>query len=334
MLGDSARCEPEQAGGLGVGLSARDPGEYLAFAGGQAEVGTNLLEEQRITDSLDDQSAFAVPVNERSPGTGLEPLDERLVRGELAQEPSRRRGGVLDLAASAQQDHATGLVCFRLIEADAGGRQLAPRPRGLPEPGEVGLEQVEHEPVALPERALGPVEAERLEVGRRRGDVDLDLVLETVVTEHDIAVPSSVQFASRLEVRELEGAEVALRAAQSDRSPQIEDARFLDVVQLVVTRSEDVDQVSPRHTVVLLVEDPVGLDEPPQLDEQLTREGVVAAEALGLADEAEQPLRVTSRECRHGHPKIRRITNGNHRRAGVAWVTDEPARPPSASRPP
>ena len=47
---------------------------------------------------------------------------------------------------------------------------------------------------------------------------------------------------------------------------------------------------------MLEVEDPVGPNELAQFDEQVAREGIVAAEVLGLADEAEQALRVTSRK--------------------------------------
>ena len=87
----------------------------------------------------------------------------------------------------------------------------------------MGLEKVEHEPVALAECSLGPVEEERLPVARRGRDVDLELVLDAVRTEHDVVETGSVQLASGLEVRELEGAEVSLPAALSDGGVQIED---------------------------------------------------------------------------------------------------------------
>src|SRR5829696_10374818 len=37
---------------------------------------------------------------------------------------------------------------------------------------------------------------------------------------------------------------------------------------------------------------------------------MIAAEALPLGDEAEQPLRIARRECRHGSHRIRRTTYG------------------------
>ena len=37
-----------------------------------------------------------------------------------------------------------------------------------------------------------------------------------------------------------------------------------------------------------------------ELDEQVGREGLIAADAFRLGDEAEQLLRVAGRECRHG----------------------------------
>jgi hypothetical protein len=51
------------------------------------------------------------------------------------------------------------------------------------------------------------------------------------------------------------------------------------------------------------VANPVGRHEPSELRQELSEEGVVAAEALRLGDKAEQPLRIASRECRHRSSK-------------------------------
>jgi hypothetical protein len=47
------------------------------------------------------------------------------------------------------------------------------------------------------------------------------------------------------------------------------------------------------------VRDPVGRHEPSELREELTFERVVAAVALRLGDEAEQPIPIATRKCRH-----------------------------------
>src|SRR5262245_56894316 len=47
-----------------------------------------------------------------------------------------------------------------------------------------------------------------------------------------------------------------------------------------------------------------------ELREELSGEGMVAAEALRLGDKAEQPLRIATCECRHGSQKIRRTSHG------------------------
>ena len=51
--------------------------------------------------------------------------------------------------------------------------------------------------------------------------------------------------------------------------------------------------------VDLRVADPIGFDDPAELDQDVTRNGLIAADASGLGDEAEQPLRVAGRECGH-----------------------------------
>jgi hypothetical protein len=58
------------------------------------------------------------------------------------------------------------------------------------------------------------------------------------------------------------------------------------------------------------VADPVGRHEASELREELSSEGMVAAEALRLGDKAEQPLRIATRECRHDPKKIRRTAYG------------------------
>ena len=54
------------------------------------------------------------------------------------------------------------------------------------------------------------------------------------------------------------------------------------------------------YAVQLAVRHPVGLDELPELDEQLPGKGLVAAEGLRLGDEVQQAFGVGSREVRHG----------------------------------
>jgi hypothetical protein len=89
---------------------------------------------------------------------------------------------------------------------------------------------------------------------------------------------------------------------------------------------------------VLEVEDPVGPNELAQFDKQVACKRHVAAEVLGLADEAEQSLRVTSREGRHGHSRYADSRMDSTRRPGEAWVADKSAKaavgePSRATRP-
>jgi hypothetical protein len=109
---------------------------------------------------------------------------------------------------------------------------------------------------------------------------------------------SPVELALSEKVRNPQRPEVTLQAALPDGALiQLDDEEVLETLAVVarVIRSLDLEQVA-RHAVVLLIVDPVGLDEPTQFDEQVAGDGMVATEALGLADEAEQPLRVTSRK--------------------------------------
>ncbi len=74
------------------------------------------------------------------------------------------------------------------------------------------------------------------------------------------------------------------------------------VVALVVvlTRPSDVQESTSSHPVQLAVRDPIRMDELSELDQQFLGEGLVATEALRLADESQQALRVAPSECRHG----------------------------------
>jgi hypothetical protein len=186
-----------------------------------------------------------------------------------------------------------------LIEAGDRRRQLATCPRRLPEPAEVGLEEVEDEPVALVEGAFSSPELERLQVGRRRGDVYFELVLDPEGAERDLVETSSMELALTEEVRDHQRPEVTLEAAQADGAlVQLDDVEVVEAVPIPhvrVTRPVDLEQVA-RYVIVLAIEDRVGPNELSQFDEQVARKRLVAAEALGLADEAEQPLRVTSRK--------------------------------------
>ena len=74
----------------------------------------------------------------------------------------------------------------------------------------------------------------------------------------------------------------------------------LGAVVVLVTRAWHVDEYSSSNVVHLRVGDPIGFDEPAELDQDLTREGLIAADAFRLGDKAEQPLRVAGREYGHG----------------------------------
>ena len=62
---------------------------------------------------------------------------------------------------------------------------------------------------------------------------------------------------------------------------------------------DDLQERPPAHAIELVVGHVVGGDEAAELDEQVGREGLIAADAFRLGDEAEQLLRVASGECSH-----------------------------------
>jgi hypothetical protein len=84
-----------------------------------------------------------------------------------------------------------------VLEAGQGGREEPPSPRRLPEPRKVWLEPIEDEPVALgevpPARAI---EQERLGVPERRGDRDVELVLDAFGLEPELVQARVVQLSA------------------------------------------------------------------------------------------------------------------------------------------
>jgi uncharacterized protein (DUF58 family) len=116
------------------------------------------------------------------------------------------------------------------------------------------------------------------------------------------------------EVRDLHRVEAPLPKTWAYWALCLEDGRDRRPVdaaeEALVTGAIEVEAGSVAATApeAVGVAKTVGGDEPSQLREEFPGEGVVAAEAFRLGDEAEQALRIASRECRHGSPKIRRTT--------------------------
>ena len=92
----------------------------------------------------------------------------------------------------------------------------------------------------------------------------------------------------------------------------------------------DNQESPPAHAIELAIGHVVGGNKAAELDEQVGREGLIAADAFRLGDEVEQLLQVASRGCCHEPSKIRRFPNGLHRRPGEALVADEAASPASS----
>jgi hypothetical protein len=101
----------------------------------------------------------------------------------------------------------------------------------------------------------------------------------------------------------------------------VRDERLVRVLVLAWSTHEQPD-VLP-DPVLLAVRDPVGRDELAELLENVRRERLVAAQFLGGGHEAEDSLRVTGGECRHGCSRIRRFTYGNDARAGVSLFSSQ-----------
>jgi hypothetical protein len=95
------------------------------------------------------------------------------------------------------------------------------------------------------------------------------------------------------------------------------------LVVVVVAWTQDIEERAAVDVVHLVVGHPVRFDQPSELEEQLRRERTVASDALGDGDEAEQALRIASRERRHSPPRIRRMTNGLQ---PLGWLTLEETR--------
>src|SRR6266540_6421953 len=168
MLAHGGWRDPEELGDLGVRLAADDPGKDLALARGQAELFARLLEEQRVAGAIDRETAVTTLSSHRS-RAHLQPVREcgwkpRLARRSevLVHEPACGRRDELDPASGRQYDHAARLVLA--LPFERGQRRSQP-PAGLrcaPEVAEMGLEQIEHEPVAFREvSSRAPVEQER-----------------------------------------------------------------------------------------------------------------------------------------------------------------------------
>ena len=163
------------------------------------------------------------------------------------------------------------------------------------------LKPIEDEPVALGEVPIAAtVEEERLRVPQGRGDRDVQLVRDVQGSEPDLVQPGLAQLSERVEVRNLEGARVSPLMLEADRvclGHEIPEERvgFITLVLVSVSWSADGDEVPPSHPVQLAVRHPVGLHELPELDEQLSGEGLVAAECLRLGNEVQKALGVGSR---------------------------------------
>src|SRR5262249_62362642 len=93
------------------------------------------------------------------------------------------------------------------------------RMRPTPQPREVRLQEVEHEPVALGEvgRAGRTVEEKRLRVPERRWKRDVQLVLYAHRPEPQRVDPASTQTAERDEVGQLVGVEHSGAVDSADR---------------------------------------------------------------------------------------------------------------------
>jgi hypothetical protein len=114
-----------------------------------------------------------------------------------------------------------------------------------------------------------------------------------------------VELFARQEIRELERLEAPFPAPAADRvlhdHDVPEDVVLVVVGVLFLAVPLDGEELSPPHEIQLLVpHEIVGRYQASELDEQVGRERLIAADAFRLGDEAEQPLRVSCGECRHG----------------------------------
>jgi hypothetical protein len=178
---------------------------------------------------------------------------------------------------------------------------------------EVGIQEVEDGTVACAEIAAAAVEEKQFgPAGRRDAEPDVERILETARLQDEVVHPLAVELAPAKEVRELDCVEAPLIEHASDYGTLLIqnglDRRPVDVAAedaFVTGTLEMARGVIVGAAPAVAVANPVGWHEPTELREELPGERVVvAAEALRLGDKTEQPLRVATRECRHGSPKI------------------------------
>lgn len=168
------------------------------------------------------------------------------------------------------------------------------------------LKTIEYEPVTLGEVPVaGTVEEERLRVPKGGGNRDVQFVRDVQGTEPDLVQPGLVQLSARVEVRDLQCAAVSPLVLEADRvclDHEVPEERvgFITLAVVLVSWSTDMVEVPLPNPVQLAVRHPVGLDELPELDEQIPGKGLVPAEVLRLGDEVQQAFGIGSRQVRHG----------------------------------
>jgi hypothetical protein len=111
-----------------------------------------------------------------------------------------------------------------------------------------------------------------------------------------------VQLALGQEVGELKGAEVTLLLVEAGRMllQQHSPAGLVVELEIVCVSGPVVLQKAPpTYAIELAVGHAVGGNQTAELGEQVEREGLIAAGAFCLGDEAKEPLRIASGECSH-----------------------------------
>ena len=111
-----------------------------------------------------------------------------------------------------------------------------------------------------------------------------------------------MKLTPRQEVRELQRPEVSPLVGTTDRMvvPEELPGRAVELSVVIVPRAQDEHVHLTANAIELVVSDPIGLDDPAELDEEFARERLLAAEVFGLGDETEQPLHIPTGDGRHG----------------------------------
>jgi hypothetical protein len=310
----------ESLSDLRIGSALGDEIQDLPLARRQSGQSPLLLEEQCAVHELDPEVAAANINPKRLTGCSAPPLPQ----------PRRQRSGKLrsrltevaleELACCAARKFDAAVVfkkyygrSSRLVQRKCCSETRSGLSRAE-KLHEVEVQGVDDGTVACREITPEAVETElRDPVWRSDSEPKIKTVLDTERPEQEVVRRRAAELAPAHDVGDPRcgKARQNLSAYRAFRLHDGHDRHKVEtVIEPLVPRTHEVEYGAAVRAGAIGVANPIGRYEPTKLREELPGEWVVAAEALRLGDKAEQPLRIATRERRHGSPKIRRTSHG------------------------